>query len=39
MLNIQKVYYIIDEIFSNGMLVEINNQILLGPIKVLDNIK
>ncbi len=39
MLNIHKVYYIIDEILQGSMIVQTNDKIVLGPLLVLDNIK
>ena len=37
MLNLDKVYYILEEMIQNGDLIDGSEKAILGPLKVLDN--
>jgi hypothetical protein len=37
MFNLDKVYFILDEIVQNGDVIENNEKTILGPIHVLDS--
>lgn len=39
MTNLPQVLYVIQEMFAGGMVAETNEKIIMGPAKVLDNIK
>lgn len=38
MFNLDKVYYILEEMIQNGDVVDNNENVILGPLKVLDNV-
>ena len=38
MFNLDKVYYILEEMIQNGDLIDNNENSILGPLKVLDNV-
>ena len=37
MFNLDKVYYILEEIIQNGDVIDNNEKTILGPVHVLDN--
>ena len=38
MFNLDKVYFILEELVQNGHVVENNENTILGPLRVLDNV-
>ena len=39
MFNLDKVFFVLEEMVQNGEIIETNDQNILGPLYVLDEVK